>query len=143
MANSLKPWGPWISVAIWLALVGWVSLTPDPPGYDWLVALSRRFSSPRTALRAMQAILHVALYGVGAILIACAIPTIHSPIPAVRLFFLTLAVVMVVGIAFELGQDYVPRRRADLWDLSGDLVGTVLFLGAAWAAGRPPFKRSR
>jgi VanZ family protein len=133
----------WLGVAIWLVIVGCVSLTSNPPGNDWLVALSRRFHSPKQALRLMQAVLHVALYGVGAIAVASAIATIRLFLSAIRLSLLTLAFIMVFGVAVEIAQDYVPQRRADLVDLSGDLGGAVLFLATAWATGLAPFKRRK
>jgi len=144
--RTLSPSNPrvaWTGVAIWLVVVGCVSLTSDPPGLDWLVALSKRFASPTTALRVMQAVVHLALYGVGAILIASAIATIHPSLRGARLFFWTLATIMAIGLAIEIAQDYVPRRRTDLLDLSGDLVGSLLSLTVAWAFGLTPFRRHK
>ncbi|MBM3333764.1 VanZ family protein [Candidatus Sumerlaeota bacterium] len=139
-------WATWLCLALvglWIAVVCWVSLTSAPPGEAWLVALSRRFSSPTTALRVMQAVVHLALYGIGAFLVSSAIARLGRNLTAAAVCISTVALVMAFGVTIEFLQDYVPRRRADLVDLSGDLVGTILSLSATWTMGLGPFRGRR
>jgi len=137
------PWVAWIAVAIWLTVVTCTSLTSSPPGSKWLVVLSRHFHSPAKALRLMQAIIHIGLFGIGSVAVASALATTPLFSSNRKLFALTVVFVTVFGGAIELLQDYVPQRRADFLDLSGDVAGAVLFLSFAWAAGLMPFKRQK
>jgi len=141
MLVNADPWMAWIAVLVWLTVVSCTSLVSEPPGSKWLIALSHHFASPGRALRVMQAILHVGLFGVGSVAVASAIATTPLFSSRRKLFLLTLMFVMIFGIAIEILQDYVPRRRADLIDLLGDLVGAVFSLGFVWAAGLRPFAR--
>jgi VanZ family protein len=132
----------WLCVLSWVALATVISLTSNPPGTQILIAVSKWFDSPATARRIMQAILHLILFGVGAILLATAVATIRRGLPSLVVVLIAAALIMAYGCAVEYLQDYIPGRRADLLDLLGDFVGAVLFLGAAWVVGWGPFDRS-
>jgi len=138
-----KLWAWWALVGAWIVLACWISLTPSPPGNDLLIALSKHFPSPQKALRAMQGILHVGLYGIGALLLASAISSTRPAIASPILFGSVVGSLLLFGAVIEYLQDYVPQRRADIWDLLGDLAGAVVFLGAARLAAVGPFSALR
>jgi VanZ family protein len=130
----------WGLAAFWLALVTWVSLDSNPPGARSLSLFARWLTDSKSAVPAIQGLLHLAIYALGAAAISLAVASTIPPLSKAWLFVIVFTFVMSVGVVMEILQDYVPNRAMDPRDLLGDLIGVLLYLGLAWIGGRGPFR---
>jgi VanZ family protein len=76
------------------------------------------------AVTAQDKVLHFAAYAVVAVL---AVLSIRSP----RNRMIGLAALVVLGVALELAQIFVPGRSFDLWDLAANGGGVLMGLPAS------------
>lgn len=121
--------GFWFLLAmLWLGLVGFVSLNPAPPGLETLDSVASWFPFPEVVMSVLQAVIHMFLFGIWAVLWAKTLASVFPSASALRIFLFSIAVVLVVGVAIEIMQIWIPNRAASSVDLSGDMVGAVLFL---------------
>ena len=82
------------------------------------------------------------LFGVWAILCAMVVVSVMSPVSMRKVFFFPMAAVVVVGVAIEITQIWIPNRAPDLTDFAGDFVGALLFLVLSWRMSFGPFQLS-
>ena len=129
-----------LSAAFWLVLIAFVSFSPTPPGIGALGDLASRFADSKTAMRLFQGIIHMLLLGVWAVLCAMLVASFAPAAPAWKIFALSIGAVVIVGIAIEIAQSWVPKRVPGLTDLLGDVVGAVLFLSLSWLMRIGPFR---
>ncbi|MBM3333213.1 VanZ family protein [Candidatus Sumerlaeota bacterium] len=114
---------------VWLGLIGFVSLNSSPPGSETLQGFASWFPFPETALRILQAVIHMFLFGVWAVLCMLTIRSFSPRMVWYVVLAATLGVVFVAGGVIEIAQMWIPNRAADLLDFSGNMTGAVLFLG--------------
>jgi len=123
------PWAAWLLVALWLALVLALLLTP---GDEKLVDRTHRLAGGTDLTDSLG---HVALFGVFVILLALAWAQHAAPGRAIRR---AVGVALALGLVIEVGQIWVPERGFALVDLAANWTGPVLLwlAGRRWAARR-------
>jgi VanZ family protein len=127
-------WLYWIPVAIYAALIFFLSSLSDPDVYV-----------PELSIPYADKIVHALLYGPLAILTYRAFRYAGGTWSAAHAVLLAITASTVYGMTDEIHQAFVPLRDANVWDLVADAIGSVV--GAwSWAhvtPGRRPVESTR
>lgn len=106
----------WLLAVVWMAVIFWLSASPDGRGNFWLLDY--------LPFRDKGA--HALTFGFLAVLLYF----------ASRRFWLAILLTSLYGVSDEIHQYFVPGRSVDVTDWVADTVGAALALGVLWVVIR-------
>lgn len=113
------PWTAWLLVALWLALLALMLLTPGDE------ALFEDAHQRTRSTELTDSLGHLVLFAVLAVLLYGALA---QHLPGERALGATLRVSIALGLGMELAQHWIPERGFTLYDLAANWLGPLLVL---------------